>query len=902
MAFALQTDGSVYTVAPTLGNILSMSTLRITRDDFFWPSEGVGTFFAQGGVTASTREFSLFVNGGNIVLYVGGENNTLGTWDSIVGTGTDIDGDLDFTLDIANATVTLIAGGTTLINAANILVGTERIYGFSYMGFARGDSNSASTNGGGFIAPSGARSGDEQIFIDSVLARSYVMPSSGTVIADSANGDDASVLGGTPTYVNTEEPTGDTISISEPFDANAVYQRRADGSESVGFDITYSGSPSSLSYRLLNAADSSEIVSWTVFDSSPSGGTSTLSITRQASTLEYKVEVRQDSSSTITALQANKWGVGMRVWLGGQSITAYMESKYKGSLPESVYRYDTGAGFNKSTAGKGMRALGAQLVSEFGCLVALCNTAVSGTCLTEECEIDHSIKGYWNDPTGTLYTSSITAINGMTNSDGRLEFVLWAQGGADAVEGIDKQLYKADGIEFFARLRTDVKDKSGGNSLPIVADTLGGSNTTDQDDRQAIREALVEIVEQDSLTKGLSIYPLPTYDGTHPDESGNNDLGIMAAKVYAGEISPTVSSISAAADTITLGFTQSLSSTDSVYSNVGVRVVSGGVSQAVDSFSKSGDSEAQIVTTDPISDLQDVDVFFGWGSKQNESLIEFPKNEEGIYAIPYFSYENDFQTAALPTVSVSTTATPTVGDTFTPTATASDYDSLLWTCTSGQSPTFSDATVLQPSITVNETGVHTFRLTATNTDGSAFDEFSVTVSAAASIPPTANAGADIGDVSAGATVQLDGSASFDGDGTIVSYAWAQTGTGTAVILTGASTATPSFTAPTTASAQTLTFELTVTDDDAATDTDTVDIGVLADVTTSTLTATLTNIPDGTYATRVIDTDNGAILFEGMQAWTGESTTFTFDVTAGTNVEYYAYDTDGNAGLQVGVTA
>ena len=92
-------------------------------------------------------------------------------------------------------------------------------------------------------------------------------------------------------------------------------------------------------------------------------------------------------------------------------------------------------------------------------------------------------------------------------------------------------------------------------------------------------------------------------------------------------------------------------------------------------------------------------------------------------------------------------------------------------------------------------------------------------------PPTANAGPDQS-VAAGVAVQLDGTGSTDGDGTIVSYAWSQSA-GDAVILTGATTATPSFTAPSTNTAQTLTFDLTVTDNEALTTTDSVDITVAA---------------------------------------------------------------------------
>ena len=96
------------------------------------------------------------------------------------------------------------------------------------------------------------------------------------------------------------------------------------------------------------------------------------------------------------------------------------------------------------------------------------------------------------------------------------------------------------------------------------------------------------------------------------------------------------------------------------------------------------------------------------------------------------------------------------------------------------------------------------------------------------IPPTANAGADQ-NVDEDSSVPLDGTASFDSDGTIATFAWTQT-VGTTVTLTGAATVTPSFTAPSVGSSgETLTFSLIVTDNEGASSTaDTVDINV-ADV-------------------------------------------------------------------------
>ncbi len=115
----------------------------------------------------------------------------------------------------------------------------------------------------------------------------------------------------------------------------------------------------------------------------------------------------------------------------------------------------------------------------------------------------------------------------------------------------------------------------------------------------------------------------------------------------------------------------------------------------------------------------------------------------------------------------------------------------------------------------------TFDLEVTDNDG-ATNTGTTTVTV--NVAPTANAGPDQS-VDEQSAVSLNATGSTDSDGTIASYAWTQTA-GTVVALTGANTATPSFTAPAvSASGETLTFQVLVTDNDGATDTDTVDIQV-----------------------------------------------------------------------------
>ena len=161
-----------------------------------------------------------------------------------------------------------------------------------------------------------------------------------------------------------------------------------------------------------------------------------------------------------------------------------------------------------------------------------------------------------------------------------------------------------------------------------------------------------------------------------------------------------------------------------------------------------------------------------------------------------------------------------------------DDDSLSysWSQTGGSSVTLTDASTATPSFTAPEVDADetlTFEVTVSDGEATDTDTVAVTVENVPDEPeneaPTADAGDDQ-TVNESAAVTLNGEDSTDPDGSVAGYAWTQTG-GPDVTLADASTATPEFTAPEVDADETLTFELTVTDDDGATDTDTVSVTV-----------------------------------------------------------------------------
>ncbi|MBN1907368.1 MAG: hypothetical protein JW927_19980, partial [Deltaproteobacteria bacterium] len=136
--------------------------------------------------------------------------------------------------------------------------------------------------------------------------------------------------------------------------------------------------------------------------------------------------------------------------------------------------------------------------------------------------------------------------------------------------------------------------------------------------------------------------------------------------------------------------------------------------------------------------------------------------------------------------------------------------------------------VTEYSVTIPDEGQYFFAVTAVDDAGLESDfsneVFTEEGSGTGSLPPVADAGADQTKAEA-QLVTLNGSASSDPDGSIVSYQWTQTG-GTTVTLSSATAVNPTFTAPNVGQAgATLTFSLKVTDPQGLYSTDTVVINV-----------------------------------------------------------------------------
>ena len=154
-----------------------------------------------------------------------------------------------------------------------------------------------------------------------------------------------------------------------------------------------------------------------------------------------------------------------------------------------------------------------------------------------------------------------------------------------------------------------------------------------------------------------------------------------------------------------------------------------------------------------------------------------------------------------------------------------------WTQVSGATPTISDGTTATPTVSNLDAGIYIFKLTVTDNNGAtATDTVIVSVNAAAPVatnkPPVAIAGNDTTIAIPASTAILNGSASFDVDGTISSYQWVQvSGPAFGTI----ATSNTAITSVTNLVAGQYLFRLTVTDNNGATSVDSVKVSVVSNL-------------------------------------------------------------------------
>lgn len=209
--------------------------------------------------------------------------------------------------------------------------------------------------------------------------------------------------------------------------------------------------------------------------------------------------------------------------------------------------------------------------------------------------------------------------------------------------------------------------------------------------------------------------------------------------------------------------------------------------------------------------------------------------------------------------------------------------SYSWVKVSGPgSVSISNGNTAKPTVSGLQAGVYVFQLTVTDSQGAtSSDQVTVTVTVPANLPPVANAGPDQAIDLPTSSVTLDGTKSYDPDGTIIAYTWIQTSGPSTAAVTNANTATPAVSGLQQGS---YVFKLTVTDNQGASSSATVTITINSKVAS---TPTLPPVANAGQDTTIALPANSVILDgTGSNDPAGSITTYIWSEQSGPNAAQF----------------
>jgi hypothetical protein len=426
------------------------------------------------------------------------------------------------------------------------------------------------------------------------------------------------------TLIIPDAAASDSITVAAPFKTNAVYQMNASDVYPQSFSITYSGTPTTLRYRLLDARDdTTEVIGWTVFDASPTGGTSTLNFNAPKNIFGYHVEVDFSNDAGVSDLQTLDWYVGHLFNITGQSLADDMSTV--GSITAALgHLHFNGTNFAAPTLGAGEKAFVDGIIAMYGCAVAVTNSGVGGSPMTFEADSDTN---NWSNSASTLFTTALSYVSGMTNTANKLAGMLHVQGQRDSIQGVSEATYlrinESGGLNRFLMNCRDNWTFFDDTALPISIGTLGRNTTTSTDIKaQPIRNALLSILPCDSLLQAIPLFHVDLSDQLHPTEAGYQTMGDN----FAANVSETFGDVDAKAPQVlsitnnagytefTLEFNKDLDTTDTTYDIEGVRVEDNGTPVTVSSFVRQDTRKIKITLGSAVSTTATVRFYLGYGT------------------------------------------------------------------------------------------------------------------------------------------------------------------------------------------------------------------------------------------------------------------------------------------------
>ena len=309
-----------------------------------------------------------------------------------------------------------------------------------------------------------------------------------------------------------------------------IYQR-VGTTATVSIAGTYTGSPTSIEARLVDAGTSTPVTGfdWATKVASPSGAAFSFTFASVPQGGMYQLQLRDSAAPATITTPSNSFGVGIRVALIGQSNIETLSIFGTGTPNAKLRIYDRWRNpgvWSQTTTGAGAIALGNALVTAVGGAipVALIQYAVSGAGLHAGAGLATTTSGgvarHWLDLTasvGTPWHDFTTALGVIGAS---VEIVVYGQGESDAMTGVSPATYATDLATLFGRIRTLL-----GAGIKIILPLLGQTNDSmgTAADWDIVRQAQISAAITDTNAYPVSKHDLQC-DALSPDMSAASVL------------------------------------------------------------------------------------------------------------------------------------------------------------------------------------------------------------------------------------------------------------------------------------------------------------------------------------------------------------------------------------------
>ncbi len=275
------------------------------------------------------------------------------------------------------------------------------------------------------------------------------------------------------------------IALNE-FADGRIFQRQGHAADII-VSGSYQGAFGAIEARVIHRDRGLEVVPWTVIDAAPRNGIYLGLLPRVPQGGWYLLEVRAQDRPDVSVRGRDSWGVGMLIACIGQSNMKEWFHTGTDLAAASLLRFYSGKGWEQlGTTGNGAIACGNRIVERTGVPVGLLDFAVNGSGLHRKADWG---TGFWEDTrSNSIYRRFVTHV---AATGGRLEFVIWIQGEADAARGtVSGAEYETSLTRFVERqVRRDIANGSSRPRLPFLVVGMTRRPGGRDEPHQALREA-----------------------------------------------------------------------------------------------------------------------------------------------------------------------------------------------------------------------------------------------------------------------------------------------------------------------------------------------------------------------------------------------------------------------------